>query len=60
MVVLHKEGCVYTVLSEIAGTLKEEGIQSEIFWVGNQPMAGCIGCRVMHWQKKLFQKRYRQ
>ena len=27
----HKEGCVYTALSEIAGTLKEEDIQSKFF-----------------------------
>lgn len=40
----HKEGCVYTALSEIAKTLKAEGIQSEIFWIGNQPLASCIGC----------------
>lgn len=52
----HKEGCVYTVLSEIAGTLKEEGIQSEIFWVGNQPMAGCIGCGSCIGKRNCFRK----
>lgn len=40
----HKEGCVFTALTEIAGTLKMEGVESDIFWVGNQPVAGCIGC----------------
>lgn len=40
----HKDGCVHTALSEIAGTLKAEGVESTIFWVGNQPVAGCIGC----------------
>lgn len=40
----HKDGCVHTALSEIAVTLKAEGVESTIFWVGNQPVAGCIGC----------------
>lgn len=40
----HKDGCVSTALSEIADTLKSEGIDSTTFWVGNQPLAGCIGC----------------
>lgn len=40
----HKDGCVSTTLSEIADTLKSEGIDSTTFWVGNQPVAGCIGC----------------
>ena len=42
----HKDGCVSTALSEIADTLKSEGIDSTPFWVGNQPVAGCIGCGV--------------
>lgn len=40
----HKDGCVSTALSEIADTLKSESIDSTTFWVGNQPVAGCIGC----------------
>ena len=39
----HKDGCVSTALSEIADTLKSEGIDSTPFWVGNQPVAGWIG-----------------
>ena len=56
MVVRIKKVVVYTVLSEIAGTLKEEGIQSEIFWVGNQPMAGCIGCGSCIGKRSCFRK----
>ena len=44
----HEKGCVYTALSEIAGTLEREDVESEIFWIGNQPVRGCIGC----WQCK--------
>ena len=30
----HKEGCTYTALKEIENTLKEEGINSEIYQIG--------------------------
>lgn len=40
----HKEGCTYTALSEVSNTLKEEGIETEIFWIGNKPLSGCIAC----------------
>lgn len=52
----HKEGCVYTALSEIAEILKEEGIQADIFWVGNQPVAGCIGCGSCIGKRSCFRK----
>ena len=38
----NKEGCTFTALSEIAKTLKEEGIDSEIYWIGKKAIAGCI------------------
>lgn len=41
----HREGCTYTALTEVAATLEKEGITTEIFWIGNQPIGGCIGCR---------------
>ena len=40
----HAYGCVYTSLSEIAETLKTEGVDSEIFWIGNRAVQGCIAC----------------
>ncbi len=40
----HKEGCTYTALTEVAKTLNEEGIETEIFWIGKKPLAGCIAC----------------
>lgn len=33
----HKEGCTFTALSEIAGALKKNGVDSEIFWIGKNP-----------------------
>lgn len=41
----HKEGCTYTALTEVAKTLNEEGIETEIFWIGNKPVGGCTACR---------------
>ena len=40
----HKEGCTFTALSEMANTLKKNGIDSEIFHVGKKPIANCIAC----------------
>ena len=40
----HKTGCTYTALEEIAKTLKEEGIDSEIYQIGMEAIAGCRGC----------------
>ena len=40
----HADGCVFTALNEIAGTLKTEGIENEIFWIGNRAVQGCIAC----------------
>ena len=39
----HKNGCTYTALEEIAKTLKEEGIDSEIYQVGTD-IESCRGC----------------
>ena len=39
-----KAGCTFTVLNEVAKSLNEEGIETEIFHVGNKPIAGCMGC----------------
>ena len=41
----HKEGCTYTALKEIADTLKADGIESEIYHVGNNPISSCNACR---------------
>lgn len=42
----HINGCTYTALEEIAQTLKNEGVSSEIFQIGTKPLAGCIACKV--------------
>ncbi len=40
----NEKGCTYTALQEIAKTLATENIESEIFWIGRKPIAGCTAC----------------
>lgn len=41
----HKAGCTYTALSEVAGALEKEGVETEIFHIGTRPIRGCIACQ---------------
>ena len=40
----HENGCTYTALWEISRQLLHHGIESEIFWIGKKPIAGCTAC----------------
>ena len=40
----HDKGCTARALSEIAATLEENGVESEIFNIGNWPVGGCTAC----------------
>lgn len=40
----NAKGCTYTALKEVAGVLESEGIETEIFQIGNKAVRGCIGC----------------
>lgn len=40
-----KDGCTYTALCEIQKTLKEENIDSEIYYIGKDSVASCKACR---------------
>lgn len=40
----EKNGCTYTALCEVASTLNEAGIETEIMWLGNKPINDCINC----------------
>ena len=42
----REKGCTYTALSEVAKTLNENGIETEIFHIGTESVAGCIACGV--------------
>lgn len=41
----HANGCTFTALNEVAKTLNNEGIATEIIHVGNKAVRGCIACR---------------
>lgn len=41
----HANGCTYTALEEVAKTLNTEGIGTQIFQIGTEPLAGCIACK---------------
>ena len=40
----HEKGCTYTALREVEKTLNGEGVDTQLLWLGLQPIAGCIGC----------------
>lgn len=40
----HEKGCTNRALMEIQRTLLEEGVDSEILWLGKEPLGGCIAC----------------
>jgi len=42
----NEKGCTYTGLQEIAGTLQQEGIDTELFHIGKKPISGCVACYV--------------
>lgn len=40
----HQDGCTNLALEEIQKVLQEENIETELIWLGNKPIGGCIGC----------------
>lgn len=40
----HKKGCTWRALSEIASVVEDHALETEIFWLGNKPISGCLGC----------------
>ena len=40
----HEKGCTYTALCEAKKVFEENGVEAEIYWIGNKPISGCIGC----------------
>lgn len=40
----RQKGNTATALAEVARQLSNEGIESEIVWIGNKPIRGCIAC----------------
>ncbi len=40
----HAKGCTYAALEEVARTLNSEGIETEVFHIGAEPLSGCTAC----------------
>ena len=40
----RRKGNTSIALEQIAGQLEKHGIESEIVWIGNKPLRGCIAC----------------
>ena len=40
----NEEGCTYTALTEVERTLNKNGIETELLWLGNAPVANCVDC----------------
>lgn len=41
----RKNGCTNAALTEVARALREEGIETEFFFIGNEALPDCIACR---------------
>ena len=40
----NEHGCTDVALLEAAASLNKNGIETEILWLGKQPMQDCIAC----------------
>ena len=41
----HRNGCTFTALDEVSRALKSEGIDTEIYQLGNPELRDCTGCQ---------------
>ena len=41
----HRNGCTFTALDEVSRALKSEGIDTEIYQLGNPELRDCSGCQ---------------
>lgn len=40
----NEHGCTYTALKEMIDVFKANGVETELVYLGKQPIAGCIAC----------------
>ncbi|MDR0953515.1 MAG: flavodoxin family protein [Elusimicrobiota bacterium] len=41
----NENGCTYTALNEVAKTLQDKNVETEIFQLGKGPVQDCVACR---------------
>ena len=51
----HEKGCTYTALAEVAKALEANGVETEIYQLGKNPVRGCNGCWACKKTKKCVQ-----
>ena len=40
----NQKGCTNRALEEVAKTLENDGVNSEIYWIGKKAVGGCMAC----------------
>ena len=40
----RRQGNTHLALQEVAQQLEKQGVESELVWIGNKPVRGCIAC----------------
>ena len=50
----RERGCTFTALSEVASSLEKNDVKTEIYWLGNAPIAGCLACGFCKSNNKCF------
>ncbi len=44
----NEAGCTYTALAEVAKALNENGVATEIYSIGKEPISGCRACKACY------------
>lgn len=52
----HEHGCTRAALDEVAKELAAQSVESEVFWLGLEPIAGCIGCGLCRTAGRCFRE----
>ena len=50
----HQYGTTYMALKEMKEEFEKENVETEIIWLGTEPLAGCIGCGYCRKNGKCF------
>ena len=48
----NANGCTYTALAEVEKVLNANGVETELYQIGKQPIAGCTACKACYKLKK--------
>lgn len=40
----YEKGCTHTALRHVAVALEQQGVETQIYWIGNRAVQGCMDC----------------